>query len=68
MAKQYWLMKSEPYVFSIDDLEREGSIQESKRHKSGFALRFPRIARWRHDKPAEEADRIDALGALIAAQ
>jgi predicted RNA-binding protein with PUA-like domain len=25
MAKQYWLMKSEPYVYSIDDLEREGS-------------------------------------------
>jgi predicted RNA-binding protein with PUA-like domain len=25
MAKQYWLMKSEPYVYSIEDLEREGS-------------------------------------------
>jgi len=25
MAKQYWLMKSEPYVYSIDDLERDGS-------------------------------------------
>jgi len=25
MAKQYWLMKSEPYVYSIEDLERDGS-------------------------------------------
>ena len=25
MAKQYWLMKSEPYVYSIDDLEKDGS-------------------------------------------
>ena len=25
MAKRYWLMKSEPYVYSIDDLERDGS-------------------------------------------
>lgn len=31
-------------------------IQESARHKSGVALRFPRMLRWRHDKPVQEAD------------
>ena len=42
------------------------SVHESKRHKSGLAMRFPRIHRIRWDKPAHEADRIDALRALIA--
>lgn len=37
------------------------SIHASKRHKSGLAMRFPRIARIRADKPAAEADRIDQL-------
>jgi DNA ligase-1 len=41
------------------------SVHASKRHKSGLAMRFPRISRIRWDKPAEEADRIDALTALI---
>jgi len=41
------------------------SIHASKRHKSGVAMRFPRIARIRTDKPAEEADRIDTLMAMI---
>ena len=41
------------------------SIHESKRHKSGVAMRFPRIARIRTDKPAAEADRIDMLKKLI---
>jgi DNA ligase-1 len=41
------------------------SIHASKRHKSGVAMRFPRIARIRTDKPAEEADRIDTLLAMI---
>lgn len=40
------------------------SIHASKRHKSGLAMRFPRIARIRRDKPAEEADRIDTLLAM----
>ena len=34
------------------------SIHESKRHKSGIAMRFPRIARLRRDKPAAEADTV----------
>ena len=41
------------------------SIHESKRHKSGLAMRFPRIARIRQDKPAEEADLIQTLRAMI---
>jgi DNA ligase-1 len=39
-------------------------IQKSARHKSGIALRFPRILRWRRDKPASEADTLQALQAL----
>jgi DNA ligase-1 len=41
------------------------SIHESKRHKSGLAMRFPRIARIRTDKPAHEADTITGLRRLV---
>ncbi|WP_310498413.1 cisplatin damage response ATP-dependent DNA ligase [Sandarakinorhabdus sp.] len=41
------------------------AVQASARHKSGLALRFPRIARIRTDKPAHEADRLETLRALI---
>jgi len=41
------------------------SIHLSKRHKSGLAMRFPRISRIRSDKPAGEADTITALIALV---
>jgi DNA ligase-1 len=40
-------------------------INRSTRHKSGIALRFPRILRWRHDKPKEEADTLESLKALL---
>lgn len=40
-------------------------IQQSKRHKSGVALRFPRMLRWRTDKKMEEADSIETLMALL---
>lgn len=36
-------------------------IQRSSRHKSGVALRFPRILRWRRDKSAKDADTLDRL-------
>lgn len=49
----------------VFELAFEG-IQHSPRHKSGIAVRFPRIARWRRDKTAAEADRLDAVRALIA--
>jgi len=41
------------------------SIHLSKRHKSGLAMRFPRISRIRTDKPASEADTMDALKRLV---
>jgi DNA ligase-1 len=40
-------------------------IQASPRHKSGIALRFPRIARWRKDKTIEQANSIEDLKALL---
>jgi DNA ligase-1 len=43
-------------------------IQASPRHKSGVALRFPRMLRWRRDKPAAEIDTLDTLRALLAEQ
>ena len=42
-------------------------VQPSKRHKSGYALRFPRIVRLREDKPPEEIDTLDAVRALADA-
>jgi DNA ligase 1 len=41
-------------------------IQASTRHKSGVAVRFPRIARWRTDKPMAEADTLANVKALAA--
>ncbi|MEL7147255.1 MAG: ATP-dependent DNA ligase, partial [Bacteroidota bacterium] len=40
-------------------------IQWSKRHKSGIALRFPRIKRWRKDKPIEEANTLEDLKVFL---
>jgi len=41
-------------------------IQRSPRHKSGIAVRFPRILRWRRDKPASEADTLETLQGLLS--
>jgi DNA ligase-1 len=49
----------------VFELAFEG-IQESPRHRSGIAVRFPRMARWRHDKKAADADTIETIRALIA--
>ncbi|MEM1365684.1 MAG: cisplatin damage response ATP-dependent DNA ligase [Pseudomonadota bacterium] len=40
-------------------------LQRSTRHKSGVAMRFPRISRLRWDKPANEADKIENVEALL---
>ena len=55
----------EPHL--VFELAFEG-IQRSARHRSGIAVRFPRIARWRHDKPAAEADSLADLRALLTTQ
>ncbi len=41
-------------------------IQESPRHKSGVALRFPRMLRWRRDKPVDDANTLDDLKEMLA--
>jgi DNA ligase-1 len=48
----------------VFELGFEG-IQASPRHKSGIAVRFPRMLRWRKDKPAAEADTLENLRALL---
>ena len=42
------------------------NVQVSKRHKSGYALRFPRIVRLRDDKPVEEIDTLETVAALAS--
>jgi DNA ligase-1 len=49
----------------VFELGFEG-IALSTRHKSGIAVRFPRMLRWRRDKPLSEADTLAALRALLA--
>jgi DNA ligase-1 len=44
------------------------AVQESRRHRSGYALRFPRIARWRHDKGVADISTLDAVRALAVAR
>ena len=51
----------------VFELHFEG-IAESSRHRSGVAVRFPRIARWRTDKKPEDADTLAALRTLIRSQ
>ncbi|MEY4354216.1 MAG: hypothetical protein RLZZ609_2457 [Cyanobacteriota bacterium] len=51
----------------VFELAFEG-IQPSPRHKSGLAVRFPRISRWRADKVARQADSLVEAQALMACQ
>ena len=51
----------------VFELAFEG-ISESSRHKSGVAVRFPRIARWRQDKKVDEANTLDDLRTLMKAK
>ncbi len=48
----------------VFELHFEG-LNESRRHKSGLALRFPRMARWREDKRPADADRLETLAAML---
>ena len=58
---------AKPDPTQVFELGFEG-IAPSKRHRSGVAVRFPRMLRWRRDKPIAEADTLDALKALLAGQ
>ena len=49
----------------VFELGFEG-IQRSPRHKSGIAVRFPRMLRWRRDKRADQADSLQTLRQLLA--
>ena len=50
--------------FHVFELGFEG-VWASPRHKSGLAVRFPRMLRWRRDKKASEADKLETLRALV---
>jgi DNA ligase-1 len=49
----------------VFELGFEG-IALSRRHKSGIAVRFPRMLRWRQDKSVEEADNLGTLQNLLS--
>jgi DNA ligase-1 len=51
-------------ALQVFELAFEG-LQPSSRHKSGIAVRFPRIARWRKDKVAKEADCLETALGLV---
>ena len=48
----------------VFELGFEG-IAASSRHKSGIAVRFPRMLRWRQDKPIQEANSLDDLEDML---
>ena len=65
------ISKSGPYHLVKPELVIEvafDGLQKSNRHRSGFALRFPRIARIRDDKAAKDADTLATVKALFDAQ
>ncbi len=57
-------VRAEPDHGLVLEIAFEG-LNRSKRHKSGVAMRFPRISRLRWDKPPIEADRLETLEALL---
>jgi DNA ligase-1 len=58
-------VRATPDLGLVLEVAFEG-INRSTRHKSGVAMRFPRISRLRWDKPPREADRLETLEAMIA--
>jgi len=58
-------LRAEPDHGFVVEVAFEG-INVSTRHKSGVAMRFPRIARLRQDKLPRDADRLETLLAMIA--
>ncbi len=58
------VVKHEPDTGLVLEVAFEG-LQRSTRHKSGLAMRFPRISRLRWDKPPREADRLETLERML---
>ena len=54
----------EPMKGLVLEVAFEG-LQRSTRHRSGLAMRFPRISRLRWDKPPGEADRLEVLEEMM---
>lgn len=57
-------VRAEPGHGLVLEVAFEG-LNRSTRHKSGVAMRFPRVSRLRWDKPAGEADRLETLAAML---
>jgi len=57
-------VRAEPHAGLVFEVAFEG-LQRSTRHKSGVAMRFPRINRIRWDKPPGEADELEALERIL---
>jgi DNA ligase 1 len=57
-------VRAEPHAGLVFEVAFEG-LQRSARHKSGVAMRFPRINRIRWDKPPGEADELAALERML---
>jgi DNA ligase-1 len=57
-------VRAEPGHGLVMEIAFEG-LARSTRHKSGLAMRFPRISRLRWDKPPAEADRLETLQAML---
>ncbi|WP_374575238.1 cisplatin damage response ATP-dependent DNA ligase [Phenylobacterium sp.] len=60
-------VRAEPHAGLVLEVAFEG-LQRSTRHKSGVAMRFPRISRLRWDKPPGEADELTTLERMLARQ
>ena len=66
-TERFGPVRAEPHAGLVFEVAFEG-LQRSGRHKSGVAMRFPRISRIRWDKPAREADELATLEAMLATE
>jgi ATP-dependent DNA ligase len=64
MLTQAWNFPEGVHL-SLGASEADSDNARSPRHKSGVAMRFPRISRLRWDKPPREADRLETLERML---
>ena len=57
-------VRAEPDRGLVIEVAFEG-LARSARHRSGIAMRFPRVSRLRWDKPPRDADRLETLEAML---